>query len=541
MFNYDDLDVQQEIGQIPPEYQDVFRQALDRELADQEQDQTETDILHYLRRRRDDFRRGAFIRPDGRPGIVTADPETLYEQGILGVSTAGEDEEAARERRLTRLKVAGLLLLAALFLFFAFRGRAANTAEEKEGTETATVVAAEVTATPALPDVTGAGDALQTIGALGAALTIGRPSALELHYNRTEETIALAIDPSQTTPRGELRYNPATMSSENPVAVWLFGTVVNYGIGLPASLVRNLQPGDRISLSTDTGATLSFVVTATRQGSSHETAEVLSQNRPGMTLFALPAVAEDDVALALAAYDVATEEQGRTAVYEIGDEVLLPGWGARVEAVTFEHTHQGLFRIVVKGANKSKQHETSGELMLSLTASGDQTPAVPVQAGDDGTWQATFSLAGGGAGLPLYAELRSLPGGELAVVQLGEIPDLLERLELSGLQAQLSDEARQVQLQFTVHNPGEGAVYLGPEFVSLQGGEAHESAGQVLPSLPTLLAPGETLGMRFVFPLTAAGAPGAGEPNAWTTNGFRQSIQVKVGADLYEVGQPVGD
>ena len=106
----------------------------------------------------------------------------------------------------------------------------------------------------------------KTIGSLGGALTIGRPSAIELHYGRTEETIALAIDPSKPTPRGELRYNETTMLSDNPVAVWLFGTVLNYAIGIPDSMVRNLEPGDRITLSTDTGASLSFVVAETGQG-----------------------------------------------------------------------------------------------------------------------------------------------------------------------------------------------------------------------------------------------------------------------------------
>ncbi|NLF65408.1 MAG: hypothetical protein GX579_12500, partial [Chloroflexi bacterium] len=310
MFHIDDLDVQRELSQIPPEYQDIFRQALDRELAElPAEEQSDTDVLRYLRRRRDDFRRGAFIRPDGRPGIVMADPELLYEQGVIGLALGQEDEEAARERRVTRLKVAGFLLVAALFLAFALRGRAAGRAA---GEAEATPVAAaggQITPTPALPEMSGAGDALQTIGGLGAALTIGRPSAIELRYAATEEVIALAIDPSRPSPRGELRFSEATMASESPVAVWLFGTVVNYGIGLPDGLVRNLQPGDRIRLSTDTGASLDFVVTETQQGASHETAAVLSQNRPGMTLFALPAAADDDVALAFAGYDVASESQ----------------------------------------------------------------------------------------------------------------------------------------------------------------------------------------------------------------------------------------
>ena len=69
MFDNDlELDIEQELSEIPPEYQDAFRQAIERELAETEQNRTDTDILTYLRSRRDDFQRGGFIRPDGRPG-----------------------------------------------------------------------------------------------------------------------------------------------------------------------------------------------------------------------------------------------------------------------------------------------------------------------------------------------------------------------------------------------------------------------------------------------------------------------------------------
>ena len=83
MIDFDlELNIDQELSEIPPEYQDAFRQALERELTESEQNRTDTDILHYLRGRRDDFKRGGFIRPDGRPGMVTLNPETMYEQAL---------------------------------------------------------------------------------------------------------------------------------------------------------------------------------------------------------------------------------------------------------------------------------------------------------------------------------------------------------------------------------------------------------------------------------------------------------------------------
>lgn len=283
--------------------------------------------------------------------------------------------------------------------------------------------------TPPLPEITGVDDSLQTIGSLGGALTIGRPSAIELTCGRTEETIALAIDPSKSTPKGELRYNETTMLSDNPVAVWLFGTVLNYAIGIPDSMVRNLEPGDRITLSADTGASLRFVVAEIGQGANYEAGRLLSQNRLGLTLFALPAIAEDDVSFAIASYDIASEEDRRQIAYEVGDNFALNAGGElQIAAVQFSHTVDGAIRIVIDGATNDLNNNQS--IMLSLTSSNEQTAAVQLTPDDDGDWQTTFTMPGSVTGLPLFAEFRALPGGNPAMVQLGEAPRLTEQLEV---------------------------------------------------------------------------------------------------------------
>ena len=192
MFDTDlELDIAQELSEIPPEYQDAFRQAIERELAETEQNRTDTDILTYLRSRRDDFQRGGFIRPDGRPGLVALNPETMYEQALpqLAQSSLGEPDNTA-ERRRTLIKIGVFVGVALLLLVFALRGRAqrAGDAETVDvGTPVAEALAAAgtVTPTPPLPEITGVDDSLQTIGSLGGALTIGRPSAIEIRYGRS--------------------------------------------------------------------------------------------------------------------------------------------------------------------------------------------------------------------------------------------------------------------------------------------------------------------------------------------------------------------
>ncbi|HFQ94098.1 MAG TPA: hypothetical protein ENK32_08820, partial [Anaerolineae bacterium] len=400
MLDYDlELNIEQELSEIPPEYQDAFRQAIERELADPEQNRTDTDILAYLRQRRDDFKRGGFIRPDGRPGLVTLSPEAMYEQALpqLAQNSLGEPDNTA-ERRRTLIKIGIFAGAALLFLFFVFRGRAQREGEQEvaeEGTPAAAVFE-DGTPVPAppLPEITGVDDSLQTIGSLGGALTIVRPSAIELTYGRTEETIALAIDPSKSTPKGELRYNETTMLSDNPVAVWLFGTVLNYAIGIPDSMARNLEPGDRVTLNTDTGASLHFVVAETGRGANYEAGRLLSQNRLGLTLFALPAAAEDDVSFAVANYDVASEEEQAQTVYETGERAPLGGAELQVLATQFSHTEDGSVRIVVDGAITGLAAEQA--VMLSLASANEQTTAVPLTPDESGAWRALFILPGRG-------------------------------------------------------------------------------------------------------------------------------------------------
>lgn len=545
MSDYDlELNIDEELSRISPEYQDVFRRTIGQELAETEQNRTDTDILNYLRQRRDDFKRGGFIRPDGRPGMVALNPEAMYGQALPQLAQSSLDEpDNTAERRRTLIKMGVFVAVALLFLFFVFRGRAQREGEQEspaEGTPVAET-ADEGTATtgtaapaPPLPEITGADDSLQTIGSLGGALTIGRPSAIELRYSRTEETIALAIDPSKPTPKGELRYSEATMLSDNPVAVWLFGTVLNYAIGIPDSMVRNLTPGDRITLSTDTGASLNFVVTEIGQGANYDAGRLISQNRLGLTLFALPAIAEGDVSFAIAGYDVTHEEGEGQAVYEVGDTFALsPGGEMQVLAVQFSHTADGAIRIVINGVASDLSDGQS--IMLSLTSSSEQTTAVLLTPDDNGNWQVTFTLPGGVTGLPpsaslepapsllrgqaLVAEFRILPGGNLAIVQLGVTPNLVEQLEVEITGAWWDAARDQVVVMISVHNPGEGAVYLSPEFIQLatKGGDADELTGQITPRLPTLINPGETTGIVVSF------LP------------HDTSVQLQIDADLWEV------
>ena len=513
-----ELDIDQELSEIPPEYQDIFRQTIMQELAESEKDRTDTDILHYLRQRRDHFKRGGFIRPDGRPGSVTLNPETMYEQALpqLARNSLGKQDETA-ERKRTLIKLGAFVGLGLLLLIMVFRGRAERESEVElvadEPLATEVAEAEPINEAPPLPEITDVEDSLQTIGNLGGALTIGRPSAIEITYGRTEETIALAIDPSKATPKGELRFNESTMLSDNPVAVWLFGTVLNYAIGLPDSLVRNLETEDRLTISTDTGATLHFVVTESRQGASYEAGRILSQNRLGLTLFSLPAGAEDDVAYVFASYDFTDETGEDQPTYQLEEAMPLSGGGRlMIKAAHIGHDIDGNITVAIEGSATDIPGEQT--LLLSLAAGSEQSATQQIVLNESQDWQAVFTLPNTITGLPLLAELRLLPGNvlpedSLVIVALGEVPQLLEQVRFDLTTAWWEEARTQVIVTGVFTNTGTTSVYLSPDIIQIptEGGDAYEPSGQVTPNLswqvspplPFLINPGETVGITVTF------------------------------------------
>ncbi len=513
MFTLDpEQTIEQQLSHIPPEFQEAFRHALEQELADSEQNRTDNDILHYLRERRGHFERGGFIRPDGRPGMVTMSSEELYDRAMpeLMRHALGQDEVSA-EKRQTLFKLIGFAVVAFLFVLFALRGRAQRNAPDDV---TAHIpIETTPTITPALPDISGADESLKTIGGLGGALTIGRPSSLELHYSATETTLALPIDPSKPTTKGELRFNTERMASENPVAVWLFGTVLNYGIGIPDPLIRNLSVGDRIAINTDTGSVLHFVIARQWEGANHESSRLLSQDRTGLTLFALPALDEQKVAFAFASYDIDTEDALGQSHFAIGDPVPFASAGTlSVEQLHYTHNELDTIAVTLTGSTSLSD---SVPIMLSLTTSLEQTAAVPLVI-HDGRWEATRTLSSQSVGLPLFAELRWLPT-TLAVVQLDEVPTRYDALEITVSSAIWQDALQRVLVAASIHNPTTGAISLPPDFIQHpQGGDVYSTDVQVTPGLPLLLQPGEAMGLQVSLPP-------------------QPSLQLQIGADLWEL------
>jgi hypothetical protein len=76
--------------------------------------------------------------------------------------------------------------------------------------------------------------------------------------------------------------------SDAETAVWVYGTIINYIVGLPAStenrtLLTQLAPGDEVRLTTRGGIDFTFTVDERRTVPVTER-QIFAQNRPGITL-----------------------------------------------------------------------------------------------------------------------------------------------------------------------------------------------------------------------------------------------------------------
>ena len=159
--------------------------------------------------------------------------------------------------------------------------------------------------------------------------------------------------------------------------------------------------------------------------------------------------------------------------------------------------------------------------MLSLTGAGTQTPAIPVESAS-GSWQATFDLPPAAIGTALIAEFRSLPTNELALVRVGELPNLQQQLAVSVAEASFAPASDELRLSAEIHNPGPGVVYLDASFIQLipEGGDATILPGQIEPYLPTVIYPGEALRFQLTF------------------STVQTSVQVQIGTGRWALGKP---
>jgi hypothetical protein len=130
--------------------------------------------------------------------------------------------------------------------------------------------------------------------------------------------------------------------SDAETAVWVYGTIINYIVGLPASsenrtLLTQLAPGDEVRLTTRGGVDFAFTVDERRTVPVTER-QIFAQNRPGITLLLMGDRADGaDQRLVVKGSYVVSESPalGASDLVELGETAQLDDLQFTVTGATY--------------------------------------------------------------------------------------------------------------------------------------------------------------------------------------------------------------
>jgi len=382
---------------------------------------------------------------------------------------------------------------------------------------------------PITPAPTQGGSApVMVVGSTGSVpLTLTAPSAIEITSRKFQ------VLPVQVA-KGTWPYRPGTLGDDK--AVWVFGTLINYVIGLEANpgnttLLQDLTETDVIKLTTYSGRDVSFRFSG-RQWVTVDKTDVFRQMRPGLTLVLLGEQGNDRLVVS-ASYLVEGEATpvGSTSA-KVG--MVVDVAGARVGAIggrmiknvaglpTGNAYYQVDFSVTATGPGALDASLFQMEL---LDASGKRyTLSVPAsQAG-------SYGLPGGQLlpGITLTATSGfvvpdNLPGAnviwtfsprageaaparfQLAVAGPPPTPDPRTLVAVQVTGARYSGDTAEIIISGGAGNTSKEPVTISLSDISLQAGGSLVQVTVTEPSLPWVLQPGQNLAFTVRFARPPAG------------------------------------
>jgi hypothetical protein len=502
-------------SQIEPAYRLAFEQWLDTQLVSATTEEAEYEILTRL-------------IPLMESGQLIVDDNGREHQLVGGVvyddatvAARIRRHEAANQSGRREKILYGLLILGVVTFILIALGVFTS-----GGDDEADVVAGVETEIPPTPTPIRE-NVLELADDLGGRVALGQPRTIEIRHGATEDNITLAIVPAQVDENGLIPYfKPNSYGDDTEeVAVWVFGTVINYVFGIPEDMVRGLSLDDTILMRTATGAVYAFAITEQFTAEPQEV-ELFSQRQaPGITLFALPASGEP-LPMARAIYLAANEElTGLAPVAGVSEEISIGGIPFGVDAVSVDQTLDGLLDVQVAGhIGASETASSSNPLLVSLASptgqyapeGGGQLYAGPTAGEWTFSWRLPADLLLESARL----QANSLYG-ESAVIDLGSLPSLDKALSLTVLNADWDEFNGEATVFLEVINEGQGTARLDTSYLKLtqQGGDIPAT---ILPNLPTLIEPGGQFRLELRFRPLAPSQPvllQAGH-SLWEINGL---------------------
>lgn len=311
-------------------------------------------------------------------------------------------------------------------------------------------------------------------------------------------------------------------------AEWVYGTIVNYVIGLPddpinETLLETATPGDKIILTSRMGEIREFVVTG-REISAASNVELFSQNRPQITLVWLGARGNDQRLVVFGDFVLPEDQsvdgaQGR-AVIDIGETAQLADVTVTAldttQIVNSPSTPPGfmVFLIDFEVTNVGATPLDTGLIRFVLLDDlGNQYP-LNAAATQEGNYPILSGLLESGttrqvtAGYQIPTNLQSsrLRWVVSRVDSPGQIDVALpftgsasQNIDVSLQQATVSSDGTSLLLSGQITNLSDQPVSIAENDLGLEGGGSIYLVFSTNPGFPWTVAPGQTLPFAVTF------------------------------------------
>jgi hypothetical protein len=256
--------------------------------------------------------------PGGNEAVISGGDQWAAEDGAPALATAGSTSAQPKsERSFGKLALFMLAVVAVVFLMYGkdiitkLRGRGNAEAASDESTAQASTPNSGGVQLPA------AIDSIVASSEMRVPLVVPRTLELTLAAQQVMTDPMPATFPIIPVEVEEADW-PCQPPDDAPAACWVYGTVVNYLVALPAAhqgVMEAMQPGDTIHLRLSSERVLPFDVEWVRVVPRQEV-EVLRQNRFGLTLVLAQAAVDDGAdsrLVAWAPYRTTVDAEGDVA------------------------------------------------------------------------------------------------------------------------------------------------------------------------------------------------------------------------------------
>jgi hypothetical protein len=343
----------------------------------------------------------------------------------------------------------------------------------------------------------------------------------------TVKGISFGVLPSQVQEDGELRF-PA---GESGTAVWVYGTIVNFVMGVEQTrannaLVESLTAGDEITMTTTSGMVYRFGFTA-RDALDVTDPELFSQRRPGLTLVTLGGKSENRVVVRSTYLGMKQGvEDVSVPVVSVGEPAQLGDIRLAILGTSYiyeaENVPKGwaFYLVEFQIENFSQEVLDPNRFRMQLQDGAGNTYSVNLPASEAGTFGYLMltippnTVAQGTAGYlvpaPLqgpklswsFSRLDSPENVVKALIDFQSPQQTLDPLQLAVVTltgAELSGDRTLLSVWGTLTNNSEEPILVRVGDVTLRGGENTMAIRSADPAFPWNVQPGASVSFRLAF------------------------------------------